>query len=267
MVHLSRLLGRGTTALTTASKPLLTWCAVIPAYREAARIAPVIQAARAHGATVLVVDDGSPDETARVAESAGAVVLRHPVNRGKGAALETGFGEAIRRGCEVVVTLDADGQHDPAELPRFIEAYQRTGVPVLLGNRMAGSEAMPFVRRTTNRFMSWLLSRLMGQYVPDTQCGYRLYRADVLPLVVAGAQGFAAESEVLLRLAARGVRMDAVRIRVLYGTEVSKIHPLRDALRFISMLLRFHREQKKARRPRTRPDERDKTRDTTAIRL
>jgi glycosyltransferase involved in cell wall biosynthesis len=235
----------------TVPKRPLTWCVVLPAFREAARIAPVVAAACAQGATVLVVDDGSPDETAAVAEAAGAVVLRHPVNRGKGAALETGFAEASRRGCDVVITMDADGQHDPAELRNFIEAYQRTGIPVLIGSRMAEMDTMPWVRRATNRFMSWLLSRMMGQYVPDTQCGYRLYRSDVLPLVVAGAQGFAAESEVLLRLAARGVRMDSVRIRTIYGTEISKIHPVRDTLRFIGMLRRYRREQQ-ARSPSAR---------------
>lgn len=236
----------------TTAKRALHWCVVLPAYREAARIAPVISAACAQGATVLVVDDGSPDDTATVAEKAGAVVLRHPVNRGKGAALATGFAEAVRRGCEVVITLDADGQHDPAELSRFIEAYQRTGIPVLIGSRMAEVDAMPWVRRATNRFMSWLLSRMMGQYVPDTQCGYRLYRCDILPWVVAGSSGFAAESEVLLRLAARGVRMDAVRIRTIYGDEKSKINPLRDTWRFFGMLRRYRRECRKARAPSPR---------------
>lgn len=220
----------------------LNWCVVMPAYREAGRIGPVIRAARAQGALVLVVDDGSPDDTARVAEEAGAVVLRHASNRGKGAALATGFQEALRRGCEVVVTLDADGQHDPCELPHFIASYRRTGIPVLIGNRMAEAAAMPWLRRTTNRFMSWLLSRWMGHYVPDTQCGYRLYRSDLLPWVTAAAQGFAAESEVLLRLAARGVRMDSVRIRTIYGSEKSKIRPVRDTWRFIRMVWRFRHE-------------------------
>lgn len=233
----------------TATKPALKWCVIIPAYREATRLAPVVAAACAQGALVVVVDDGSPDATTAVAEAAGAVVIRHPVNRGKGVALQTGFQEAIRRGCEVVVTLDADGQHDPAELPRFIEAYQRTGIPVLIGNRMADADAMPWIRRATNRFMSCLLSRRMGQYVPDTQCGFRLYRCDILPWVAAGSGGFAAESEVLLRLAAHGVRMDAVRIRAIYGDERSKINPVGDTWRFFHMLWRYRRECRRAKVP------------------
>ena len=231
----------------------LNWCALIPAFAEESYVGEVVHAARAHGASVLVVDDGSPDATAQRAEEAGAQVIRHACNRGKGAALETGCRVAREQRFEVVVTLDADGQHDPAELRHFIEAYQRTGIPVLIGSRMAEVDTMPWVRRATNRFMSWLLSRMMGQYVPDTQCGYRLYRSDVLPLVVAGAQGFAAESEVLLRLAARGVRMDSVRIRTLYGKRKSKIRPGRDTLRFVRMLLHYRREMSNRKRTRV-PD-------------
>lgn len=229
------------------TKPL-KWCALIPAYSEEAHIGAVVTAARAQGGDVLVVDDGSPDATASVAEAAGAVVIRHSVNQGKGAALATGYKAASERDYEVVVTLDADGQHDPAELPKFIDVYQRTGIPVLIGNRMADAESMPFVRRCTNRFMSWLLGRLMGCYIPDTQCGYRLYRADVLQWVGTGSQGFAAESEVLLRLATRGVRMDSIRIRTIYGNEKSKIRPGRDTLRFVRMLIHYRHEMHARRR-------------------
>ncbi len=226
----------------------LNWCALIPAYAEENYIGEVVRSACAHGASVLVVDDGSPDATAQRAEEAGAQVIRHSHNRGKGAALETGCRVAREQRFEVVVTLDADGQHDPAELPKFIDVYQRTGIPVLLGNRMAAAEDMPWLRRFTNRFMSWLLGRIMGCYVPDTQCGYRLYRMDVLQWLGTGEKGFAAESEVLLRLAARGVRMDSVRIRTLYGKRKSKIRPGRDTLRFVRMLLHYRREMRNRKR-------------------
>ena len=228
----------------------INWCALLPAYREKAHVGAVVQAARAAGAEVIVVDDGSDDGTAEAAEAEGAHVIRHPANRGKGAALATGFAEVRRRGYDVVVTLDADGQHDPAELPKFIETYQRTGIPVLIGSRMSDDQGMPWIRRLTNRLMSRLLSRLMGHYIPDTQCGYRLYRSDLLPLVATGASGFAAESEVLLRLAARGVRMDVVRVRTLYGNEKSKIRPLADTVRFLRMLARYRKELRALRKPR-----------------
>ena len=231
----------------------LKWGVVIPAFREQARVAEVVHAVRKQGGVALVVDDGSDDGTAERAASAGAVVLRLPVNQGKGAALAAGFKEAQRHGFDVVLTMDADGQHDPAELPRFLETYQRTGIPVLVGSRRSSWQEMPLVRRLTNRFMSRLLSQWMGHYMPDTQCGYRLYRNDLLPLLATVSTGYAAESEVLLRLAARGIRMDVVSVRTLYGDQRSKIRPLVDACRFVGMLARYRAESRGLIKSRARP--------------
>ena len=219
-------------------------CALIPAYNEGQRVAPVVRAVAAVCPNVVVVDDGSPDDTADVARSAGATVLVHEVNKGKGAALNTGFAYAREQGFEFVVTLDADGQHAADDIPAFIEVYAETGVPVVIGNRMADTATMPLIRRWTNRFMSWLLSRKMGQRVPDTQNGFLLYRTDVIPEMRVGTQGFSAESEILLELGARGVKMGAVPIQVIYGDEKSKIHPIRDTIRFFSMLKEYDRRTK-----------------------
>ncbi len=218
-------------------------CALIPAYNEGQRVAPVIRAVAAVCPHVIVVDDGSPDDTADVARAAGATVLVHEVNKGKGAALNTGFTHAREQGYEFVVTLDADGQHAADDIPGFIEAYAETGVPVIIGNRMADTATMPLIRRWTNQFMSWLLSRKMGQRVPDTQNGFRLYRTDIIPELPTGSQRFAAESEILLELAARGVKMGAVPIKVIYGDEKSKIHPIRDTVRFFDMLKEYDRRK------------------------
>jgi len=218
-------------------------CALIPAYNEGQRVAPVIRAVAAVCPNVVVVDDGSPDDTADVARAAGATVLVHEVNKGKGAALNTGFAHAREQGYEFVVTLDADGQHAADDIPGFIEAYAQTGVPVIVGNRMADTATMPLIRRWTNQFMSWLLSRKMGQHVPDTQNGFRLYRTDIIPELPTGSQRFAAESEILLELAARDVKMGAVPIKVIYGDEKSKIHPVRDTVRFFSMLKEYDRRK------------------------
>jgi glycosyltransferase involved in cell wall biosynthesis len=215
--------------------------AVIPGYREAGRIGPVVEAVRGFLDRVVVVDDGSDDDTAAEAARAGAVVLKHETNRGKGVALETGFRWGREQGLEAVITLDADGQHAPADIPAFLDAYRRGTAPVLVGNRMDNPVGMPFVRRMTNRFMSWLLSREMKQRVPDTQCGYRLYRIDVLEGIACGAR-FDAESEILLALAARGVKLGAVPVQVIYGDEKSKIHPVRDTIRFFRMLHRWKHE-------------------------
>jgi glycosyltransferase involved in cell wall biosynthesis len=192
---------------------------------------------------VIVVDDGSSDQTADQAVEAGALLVRHEVNKGKGVALNTGFAFARERGCEAVVTLDADGQHDPAEIPKFIEAYERTGIPVLVGNRMADTREMPRIRFWTNRYMSWHLSKVIRQYVPDTQCGYRLYKLDIIPFVSATAERFAAESEILIRIGERNIRIDSVRIRTIYLEGKSKINPVVDTVRFYRMLWRHWRKK------------------------
>jgi glycosyltransferase involved in cell wall biosynthesis len=216
---------------------------IIPGYNEGARIGAVVRAVRAYFPDVIVVDDGSADDTAGQAEAAGATVLRHSENRGKGVALNTGFAHARQKAFEYVITMDADGQHSPADLPGFVARYRAGEADVLVGNRMADPRTMPLIRRLTNRFMSWLLSRKMGQRVPDTQNGYRLYRTDLIPDMSSGSARFAAESEILLALAGAGVRIGSAPTRVIYGDEKSKIHPVTDTLRFFRMLRAYERRQ------------------------
>lgn len=225
----------------TTSRPDPKGCVIIPAFRESGRIGAVVEGVRAFVPDVLVVDDGSPDDTAGQAERAGAVVLRHAANCGKGAALDTGFRSARERGFEFAITLDGDGQHAPADLPAFIQEFRQSGTPVLIGTRMSDTRSMPWVRRLTNRFMSWLLSREMGQWVPDTQCGYRLYALAVVPERPAQSKRFAAESEILMELSRRGIKIGSVPIATIYGTEQSKIHPIKDAIRFLKMLHHFRK--------------------------
>lgn len=215
---------------------------LIPAYHEGGRIGAVVREVLPFCARVVVVDDGSADDTAAAAREAGATVLVHACNQGKGAALQTGFDYAREQGAAFVLTMDGDGQHAPADIPGFLAAFARGDAKVLIGNRMEDPKAMPFVRRMTNRFMSWLLSRKMGQRVPDTQNGFRLYRTDVLPDMSGGEARFAAESEILLILARHGVRIGSVPVRIIYGDERSKIRPVRDTLRFIRMLRAIERK-------------------------
>jgi glycosyltransferase involved in cell wall biosynthesis len=214
---------------------------VVPAYHEAGRIGVVVSGIKRWIGDVIVVDDGSGDATAAEAEAAGAIVIRHARNMGKGTALETGFRRARESGHDYVITMDGDGQHDPADVPAFVRAYRDGGASVVVGSRMGDVKRMPLVRLLTNRFMSWLLSRKMGQRVPDTQCGYRLYALDAITGVPVGSGGFAAESEILLDLSQRGVRIGSVPVATIYGTEKSKIHPVRDAVRFFGMLRRYRR--------------------------
>ena len=220
------------------------FCAIIPAYQVAETVHDVVEKAREYAPVVIVVDDGSTDDTAACARQAGAMVLRHDQNEGKGAALNTGLTAARAMKAEFVITLDADGQHEPAAIADFVEAYRRTGIPVLLGNRMGNPSGMPLVRWLTNRFMSWLLSRIMNQYVADTQCGYRLYRCEIIPFIGTESQRFSAESEVLLHLADRGVRMGSVRVKTIYDGSHSAINPLVDTYRFFMMLIKYNKKRR-----------------------
>ena len=212
------------------------YCVIVPAYHEEKRIAGVVAGIRRHCAEVLVIDDGSADQTSAKAREAGAEVIRHPQNLGKGAALNTGFKAARDKGYAFVITMDADGQHDPEDIPAFVKAFREGAGDVLVGTRMDRAHNMPLHRKLVNRFMSWLLSRFMGQSVPDTQCGYRLFSARSLPNMPTTSQRFAAESEVLLELAEQGLRFGSVPIKVIYGDEKSKINPMRDTWRFFRML-------------------------------
>ena len=219
-------------------------CVLIPAYLEERRIRGVVQSVLQYIQPVIVIDDGSPDRTSAEASSAGAVVIKHQKNMGKGAALNTGFAYAGKQNFDFVITMDADGQHFPGDIPRFIEAFKRTGTPALVGNRMDATKEMPLVRKLTNMFMSWYLSKQMGQHVPDTQSGFRLYAAQALPFLATESDRYAAESETLLRLAVKKIKIDSVPITVIYSDEKSKIRPVSDTIRFFAMMRSFRRKIK-----------------------
>lgn len=215
--------------------------ALIPAYREERFIADVVRRAREHVSWVLVIDDGSDDNTAEAAQAAGAEVIIHPENAGKGNALQTGLRDLVVRGFEYVMILDADGQHLPEEIPRFLEAAQSRGSKLIVGNRMQHTRDMPWNRRWTNRFMSSQISWLCGQRVPDTQCGFRLIHRDLVPRLLGGKRTghFQYETEMLVLTSWSGQAIGAVPVSTVYGEETSSIHPLQDALRFFKLMTRY----------------------------
>lgn len=217
--------------------------AIIPALDGAAHLPALLEEIRRvqPGVALLVVDDGSGDGTAAVAAAHGAAVAVHPVNRGKGAALATGFARALDLGWEWAWTLDADGQHLPAEMQGFLDAAAAGGWDVVVGSRMHAPVGMPWIRRATNRFTSAVVSALAGQRIPDSQCGYRLFRVAKLAGLRLVTTRYDTESEILVRLARRGCRIGAAPISSVYGTESSAIRPLRDTVRFfrlVALLLR-----------------------------
>lgn len=213
-------------------------CVLIPCYHEAERIAEVVRKCRRHVPSVLVVDDGSGDKTAEVARQAGAQVLVHPVNQGKGVALNTGFDWAVANDFDAVITLDGDGQHDPAEIPRFLEAAADPHVHVVIGSRMTDVTTMPRIRRWTNRTTSRWVSRLGHIDVKDSQSGYRLIKTEVLRKVHVRSRRYDAESEILIKAGRAGFKVIEIPISTIYLGGKSSIHPVLDTVRFIKLVLR-----------------------------
>ncbi len=209
---------------------------VIPAYQAAATLGAVLEGIRRvfPSLPVLVVDDGSRDGTAEVARLGGAEVLIHPENRGKGAALKTGFARALERGVSGVVTLDADGQHPPELLPEFLEAS--ADADLVLGCRMGDAKSMPWLRRQTNRAMSLVVSALARRFLRDSQCGYRWISARLLREVPLRMSHYDMESEILVRAARQGFRILEIPIPAVYAGEVSSIRGGVDTVRFLRMV-------------------------------
>jgi len=206
---------------------------VIPCLNEAEHIGEVVRSARRLVPTVLVIDDGSTDSTCAVAKNAGAEVLRHKVSRGKGIALQGGWAHARKLGFEWALTMDGDGQHSARDVRSFFDAAERTGAELVVGNRMGHPKGMPRVRRWVNRFMSERISALAGVPLPDSQCGFRLMNLETWASQPVDAAHFEIESEVLLAFARRGCGIEFVPIEVIYKSEQSKIHPVRDTVRWI----------------------------------
>lgn len=208
--------------------------AMIPAWNEEAFIGPVIEATLIQ-LPVLVVDDGSQDRTPDIATSAGAEVVRHEENMGKGQALVTGFEWTLTQGFDAVITLDADGQHDPTEIPNFVSAYKDKAGDLIIGRRDFGQ--MPFPNRYANPIGSWLLSKALGQRIYDNQCGFRLHTRRLLESLDLKATGFELEVEVVMQAVCLGMTIAWVPIRTIYGTgKVSYFHPLHDTIRFLKMV-------------------------------
>jgi len=215
--------------------------ALIPGYNEAPRIGAVIRATREH-LPVIVVDDGSSDGTADVAREAGATVVEQRPNQGKGAALRAGFRRAIDDGATAILTLDADGQHDPREIPRFLEAAAAEPAPdLVIGNR--NFRAMPPVRRLSNELGRLAFSWAVGEPIPDNQSGYRLVSRRLAEATLASDEhGFAFEVEQITTcIRMRGV-LAWVPIRTIYAGEPSHIRPVAHLREFVRIVREARRE-------------------------
>ncbi len=209
-------------------------CAVvIPCLNEAAAIGQIVSTVRRQLPNVIVVDDHSTDSTANQAVLSGAQVLQHSVNLGKGAALRTGWTHAREQGFSWVLFMDGDGQHAPEDISALLATAEKTGVALVVGNRMGNLKRMPRVRRWVNRFMSRSLSRLTGVRLPDSQCGFRLVNLAALSQTGLVTHHFEIESEMLVNFIAAGRKVAFVPVQTIYKSNPSKIHPLVDTWRWL----------------------------------
>src|SRR6266850_4878677 len=229
--------------------------AVIPAFNASTTIGSVVAGTLRHVRRVLVVDDGSTDDTAARARAAGAELVRHPENLGKGAALSTAFERLLATGpFDAAITLDADGQHDPDDIPAFVDLYRRTGAALIVGSRDRDFAGMWGPRRAMNRFSSASLRIFSGVDLPDSQSGFRLYDAAFLGRLRLVGRRYEAEMEALMRAAEWRMKVTSVPIhlRVVDGRATSHYRPLRDTVRIVDTVLR---QWLRRRFARSRPDE------------
>ena len=214
---------------------------VIPAYHAAGTVGRVAREAARYARRVVVVDDGSADGTAGAAASAGAEVLSHARNLGKGSALRTAFTALSEAGLDAVITLDADGQHDPADIPRFVEAFRAGGADLIVGSRWTSFAGMSCGRRFGNRFSSAALAFFSGVRLPDSQSGFRLYAMAFLRKAHLRGQAYELEMEAILAAAALDGKVETVPIRtpIVDGRDRSHFRPVRDTYRICACVVGF----------------------------
>jgi len=212
-------------------------CVIIPTFNESKAIAGLIVQIRQLGLEVIIIDDGSSDDTAKIAQASGAKVLRNESNVGKGTSLIKGYNFAIAQGFDAVISMDGDGQHSCADIKGFIQKAETSQSAVIVGNRMGTTKNMPIVRFLTNRFVSKLISIIIKQNIPDTQCGFRLLKKEVLTKLNLSASKYEIDSEVLIKAARLGFKIESIPIKTIYSGQKSQINPFVDTLRFLRFII------------------------------
>ena len=215
---------------------------IIPAYNEKFSLAGIVDELKSKNFSVLVVDDGSIDSTYELAKRKADFVIRNDKNLGKGMSLKKGIAYLLKEvEFDYLVTMDADGQHSPSELDKFLQKAE-DGAYFVVGNRMSNPIGMPKLRVITNKFMSWFISRIVGQRIPDTQCGFRLIKREVLEKVKIETNNFEIESEILIKAARLGFPIKSIPIKSIYFKSLhSRINPFVDTVRFIKFILQLEK--------------------------
>lgn len=210
-------------------------CAVIPFYNEEKTIREIVEKTLRYVDFIICIDDGSIDDSLNnIPENDKVIVLKNNVNRGKGYSLKRGFERSIELNTDFTITLDADLQHPPECIPAFVEKLNTTDF--VIGNRLNNFGKMPFHRIMSNTITSKLLSIKTKRKILDSQCGYRGLRNEILKLILPSYTGFEAESEMIVKAANNNLRIDFIPIPAIYGSEKSKMQPLKTIKGFIKVL-------------------------------
>jgi glycosyltransferase involved in cell wall biosynthesis len=215
-------------------------CILIPAYNAEKTIMAVVQESLEQSLTVVVVDDGSSDDTSALLSGLPVTLLRHDQNRGKGAALKTGFAWAVDSGFDGVVTIDADGQHDVSAIPQLIETACSGGLGILIASRHSQFEEMAGLRKIWNRIGVWCIWKRTGFEITDSQSGFRYYSTDIFKKICLKSDGYDMEMEVLLKTWKSGFTVCSLPIaaRIADGRSTSHYRPFMDTVNISMTFLR-----------------------------
>lgn len=215
-------------------------CVIIPTYNEAKHISKIVRELLKYNLKVLVIDDGSKDETSKLASLSGAEVIRKQKNEGKGSCLRVGFDYALRNNFDGIITMDGDGQHLPKEVVKFIQRAKSSDNSIFIGNRMYNPLNMPWIRRLTNLIMSSFISFITKQKIPDTQCGFRLIKRELLEKIKLSTSHYETDTEIIIIASKFGYKIESIPIESVYSGQKTHINPIFDTLRFIWLIIKHY---------------------------
>ena len=213
----------------------MNYLIVIPAYNEEKYIKTLLNNLSGITKNIVIIDDGSRDNTYEIVKEMNIPVIHQP-HQGKGAALKAGFKYALEKEYEWVITMDGDGQHGWQDIPYFVEAMSKGKSDIIIGSRMDDIAGMPLVRKVTNKFMSRLLSWLIGSSISDTQCGFRAITSGVLKNVTLETSHYDTESELIMKAGRAGYNISSIPVKTIYNGSESHINKFLDTVRFIRLL-------------------------------
>ncbi len=211
--------------------------AIIPALNEEVSIGSIVLKTKDYVDKVIVIDDGSTDNTADIAKRAGAEVIKHTKNKGKGSAFKTGFEFAKQNGTKIIVTIDADGQHNPEEIPKIIAPISAREADMVIGSRYLNGNNIPYYRRIGQRILDHTTNLNSGMRVTDTQSGFRAFSVDKISAFKFNQNGFSIESEMLVDAANAGLKIKEVDIGVRYDVDCSTENPVKHGLKVLFNVL------------------------------